>query len=86
MILAVARREGLLSRDSLRPEAAEMRKFIRIENVQGTPIFVNPDHIVSIQPSADDPDNPAIVQLITGGPMKVKQNVEEIQKRIQNID
>jgi uncharacterized protein YlzI (FlbEa/FlbD family) len=63
-----------------------MRKFIRVENLQGTPIFVNPDHIVSIQPSEDDPDLPSIIQLVTGDPMKVRQSPEAIQKMIQNVD
>jgi uncharacterized protein YlzI (FlbEa/FlbD family) len=58
-----------------------MSKFIRIDDVQGTAMDINPDHIEMMKPSGD-PASPGIVQ-IAGKGMKVKQTVDEIKELIR---
>jgi uncharacterized protein YlzI (FlbEa/FlbD family) len=56
-------------------------KLVKFENDKNVTIFVNPEHIVSIQPSAGA-DSPGLINLVNGENIKVKQDREEAAKRI----
>lgn len=52
------------------------------DTVAGTPVYVNPDYVVSIRPDPADPDEQSVVKLTDGETIRVRAAHDAVADRL----
>jgi hypothetical protein len=53
-----------------------------IDAAAGTPVYINPDYVVSLRPDPADPDAVSIVKISDGETLRVRGHHAEIAARL----
>jgi hypothetical protein len=53
-----------------------------IDNVAGTPIYINPTYVVALRPDPVDPTRVSIVKLEDGESIRVQGEHEEVARKL----
>ena len=55
------------------------------DSVAGTPIYLNPDYVVSVRPDPANPDEVSIVKLRDGESIRVRGAHDDIAKKLMGV-
>lgn len=53
-----------------------------VDTATGTPVYLNPTHVLSVRPDPTDPDNTTVVKLEDGESLRVRGDHAEIAKKL----
>jgi hypothetical protein len=53
-----------------------------IDTVAGAPVYINPEHVVSLRPDPDDPDELSVVKTRDGETVRVKGAHDEVARKL----
>jgi hypothetical protein len=53
------------------------------DSVSGTPVYINPDYVVSLRPDPVDPDEMTVVKMQDGETLRVRAAHQQVADRLR---